>query len=729
MPKTNFSKSTRVFLKNESSSTFKIKSLLNLDATNTFTRPVTAGSCLFSSRMQPIQKLLPEIEGLPSEDLQKVYCAKCIDLDIAYIKDQELRFLNFCSKTFCNRTIGLNENGLGEESIKILSAIIKKNTFFCRIYLSKNNIGDSGAILLASTLKSNKYIVMIDLSSNDISAEGCSKFFQQLHNNESLVSINISSLEGLRRNRLGPRGAEALGELLKVNRTLTHINIADTGIGKEGLEYISQGIAHNQVLVGLDLGYNGFGYAGLGDFCGVLATTRLQELAVAGNKIGGKGCEVIAKMLMNHCPLCTLCKLDVAMCEISCHGICCIFEALENNPTVTVLNADNNPIGQYAGSSIGKCFGINGTLNHVSLNACNLKDEGVIRIAEGVCRNIRLRRINLCKNMVSDASAKHIADLISCNKSLTTLDLSYNCIKSKGGIMIVNSLKNNSTLENLLLIENSLKDESGRILAEVTRYKNNLLKIELGMNPINLKYIKEIKDNLQKNILNYKQLLSPRIRKEIEKLTLTDRDINGVFEKIHSKAQEKIDYQEKIVRQKAKLENTISEESLKLNTVKTELIEAKDQSSLLSKKLEDILYELTRIKFATDKDSKERSDEIAFMALEIQRLKKQSNIYVEDTMKEVFGMKRSQINGVIDGLRNSKKDADIGLGSAKNSLDMAKSKIHAMILEIEKIKNPRKRTEETKKKEPKQVRKSTSQRKLSPNRRKPTTKPKTKFVV
>ena len=175
------------------------------------------------------------------------------------------------------------------------------------------------------------------------------------------------------------------------------------------------------------------------------------------------------------------------------------------------------------------------------------------------------------------------------------------------------------------------------------------------MNPINLKYIKEIKDNLQKNNLNYKHLLSPRIKKEIEKLTLSDRDINGVFETTPDKAQEKIDYEEKIVRQKAKLETTISEESPNLNS-QTELLETKEQSRLLSKQLEDIMFELTRIKFATEKESKERSDEVAFVVQEIQKLKKQSNIYVEDTMKEAFGMKRSQMNNVLSQLRDSKKD-------------------------------------------------------------------------
>ena len=135
--------------------------------------------------------------------------------------------------------------------------------------------------------------------------------------------------------------------------------------------------------MGLDLGYNGFGYASLGDFCSNIATTGLRELVVAGNKIGGKGCEIIAKMLMNHSPQCTLCKLDVSMCEINPHGISCIFEALENNPTLTAINADYNPLGQYAGTAIGKCLMLNGTLNYVSLNSCNLKDEGVVKVCEG----------------------------------------------------------------------------------------------------------------------------------------------------------------------------------------------------------------------------------------------------------------------------------------------------------------------------------------------------------
>ena len=67
------------------------------------------------------------------------------------------------------------------------------------------------------------------------------------------------------------------------------------------------------------------------------------------------------------------------------------------------------------------------------------------------------------------------------------------------------------------------------------------------------------------------------------------------------------------------------------------------------------------------------------------------------------------------------------MGSAVNSLDMVKSKVNAMIVEIEKINNPHKQLEEAKNKE--RVRKSTSQRKLSPNRRQAATKAKTKFVV
>ena len=619
------SKSTRVLLTKDPPSTGKLRNLLVSESNNSLTRPITAGSFWATSRSYVQLPPEIEIEGLKREDIKRIYTAKCKDLDISYIKDQEHRFFNFCNKSFSKRIIGLNENGLGLESIKVLSSILKKNIHFCRLNLSKNNIGESGAIHLGNGLEKNKNIISIDISSNDINSEGCAKFFDSIRHNQALININICSLEGLHRNRLGVKGAEAVSELLRVNRILTHLNIGDTGIGKEGLEYITQGIAHNNVLVSLDISNNGFSFYGLEDFCKILSTTKLKELYLSGNKIGNKGCDVLSKMLNAKLENpSTISKLDISMCDISLNGVARLCESLENNPTLTYLNLDNNSFGQLAGIYIGKCFALNGSLQHFSLNSCNLRDESVIKLCEGLGKNLGIKRLNLCKNYISDNAVSYISQVFLKNTSLVTLDLSYNYIKNKGGIMIANALRKNSTIENIFLTENSLKDESGRLLAEITRFKNNLLKIELGMNPINLKYIKEIKDNLNRNNFNYKQLLSPRIKKEIEKLTVTDNDIESIFLKIKDKTKEKLDYEEKITKQQEKLNNAIIDESEKYKIIMIELNEFKSQSQALSKELENILFELNRLKITSEKQVKEGSEQIAYTMQDIKKLEKQS---------------------------------------------------------------------------------------------------------
>lgn len=621
----NLAKTSRILIKNESNSTFKMKSLVSLDLTNSITRPFTARSLMGSSRALLQQASIEETEGLIRDDIKKIYLAKCKDLDIAHIYDQENRFLSFCSKSFCNRAIGLNENGLGFESIKVLSSIIKKNSFFCRLYLSKNNIGDNGVIQLALALKKDRFIISVDISSNDIGPEGSTKFFEILKENESLVSINISSLEGLRRNKLGSKGAEAVSELLKISKTLTHLNLGDTGLGKEGLEYITQGIAHNTVIVSFDISNNGFSHHSLEGFCQILNTTSLEELVLSGNKIGSKGCEIIAKMLMSGADRPNfLRKLSISMCEITYRGISRIFEALENNPMLNYLYADNNPLGKYGGVSIGKCLLFNSSISVLSLKNCDLQDEGIGKISEGLVKNKSLCKIFLSKNKINDAGAFFIAEALMKNSGLKTLDLSYNFIKGKGGLAIVNALKINKTLENLYVLDNSLKDECGRVLAEITRNKPNLMKVQLNMNPINLKYIKEINKNLERNYLNHKQLLSPRIRKEIEKLTITDRDIEGVFLQIQDKAKEKLYYLDKIKLQNEKMRMVTQEKHEKLAMIQGELEEIKGVHHMLSKNLEDLMLEMTKLKFGSEKQVKEYLDLIAFATQDVKKLEKQS---------------------------------------------------------------------------------------------------------
>ncbi|OMJ80873.1 hypothetical protein SteCoe_18776 [Stentor coeruleus] len=705
-----FLSQTRQKITQVSVSTQRLKPYLSIELSTSTPRPTTSGSLWLSSRSNLLQSPVNEIPGLNTEDAKKIYQAKCKDLDILYNKDQELRFLNFCGKSFADRSMGLNENGLGIESIKVISRILLKNSYFCRLNLSKNSIGEQGLYYLARVLKKNTSIVSVDISSNDIGIEGSSQFFDILRDNESIVSISIASLEGLHRNRLGILGADSISNYLRYNKVLTHLNISDTSIGKEGFEHIIQGLAHNKTLVSLDISNNGFSYHSLDDFCSSLITTNLKELNLSGNKIGNKGSEIFAKLLASRLVKTSpLVKIDLSSCDITSLGAFKIFESLENNACVISLKFDNNDIGISTGGSIGKCLHVNGTLNYLSLNNCSLKDENISKLCEGLSKNVSLEKIRLCKNSITDIGTVFIADMLSKNKKLLSLDLGYNFIKNKGGIAIAQALRKNSTIEKLFFIENSMKDETGRMLAEVTRYKGNLLIVDLNMNPINLKYIKEIKDNLARNNSNYKTLLSPRLRVENEKLNMYDFEIEVIKEKIEDKIREKSDVQEKISKQTAKLRSTIEEEKEKYRLVKEEFIEAKTKNQNYSKTLENTVKEIAEVCYIGEKNIKDLQEAISLAAVEAIKLEKKKK-----QMKEDFGMKRSKLISEIETIGYYKKDAEIHRDSALSSIDICRSKIRNMIEEINMIKNPRKANEEIKKS---QTRKKIRSRSSKPSAR------------
>ena len=73
-------------------------------------------------------------------------------------------------------------------------------------------------------------------------------------------------------------------------------------------------------------------------------------------------------------------------------------------------------------------------------------------------------------------------------------------------------------------------------------------------------------------------------------------------------------------------------------------------------------------------------------------------------------MKRIQSNSVISEYQTTKKNSEIHYNSAVQSLDLMRSKIKSMTLEIDKLKNPQKYIEENKKVS---LRKSKSQPRLN----------------
>ena len=102
-------------------------------------------------------------------------------------------------------------------------------------------------------------IVHLDISSNEITAQGSEMILDLLGNHMTLASIDISSHEGLHRNRLGIVGSQAVNRLLKTSQVISILNLAGTGIGPDGIEYIISGLKNNLILASINLSSNNLG--------------------------------------------------------------------------------------------------------------------------------------------------------------------------------------------------------------------------------------------------------------------------------------------------------------------------------------------------------------------------------------------------------------------------------------------------------------------------------------
>ncbi|KAF9904158.1 hypothetical protein EC991_002993 [Linnemannia zychae] len=95
-----------------------------------------------------------------------------------------------------------------------LAEVLKTNNTLTTLDLSYNSIGPNGAQALAEALKINT-LTTLDLQSNSIGDNGTQALAEALKTNNTLTTLDLYN------NEIGPYGAQALAEALKINSTIT----------------------------------------------------------------------------------------------------------------------------------------------------------------------------------------------------------------------------------------------------------------------------------------------------------------------------------------------------------------------------------------------------------------------------------------------------------------------------------------------------------------------------
>ena len=134
-------------------------------------------------------------------------------------------------------------------------------------------------------------------------------------------------------------------------------------------------------------------------------------------------------------------------------GIKQVSDSLFNNKTLEQLVlSDVTDITDEDITHLSTMLSSNTTLKELDLSYCNITDNGVRYICEGLTKNQTLTMLNIGGNhQITSVSTNTIADLIQTTTSLTELDLDYTSLNNDDIKTICTSFNKNTTIRKLYL--------------------------------------------------------------------------------------------------------------------------------------------------------------------------------------------------------------------------------------------------------------------------------------
>ena len=134
-------------------------------------------------------------------------------------------------------------------------------------------------------------------------------------------------------------------------------------------------------------------------------------------------------------------------------GIKQVSDSLLNNKTLKELAFyDVTDITDEDMTHLSTLLSSNATLKELSLPYCNITDNGVRYICEGVTKNQTLSTLNIgCNHQITSVSTSTIADLLQTTTSLTELSLNNTSLSNDDIKTICTSLTKNTTIRKVHL--------------------------------------------------------------------------------------------------------------------------------------------------------------------------------------------------------------------------------------------------------------------------------------
>jgi len=256
-----------------------------------------------------------------------------------------MREMNF---TGCLQRLRLHRMSLNDQSLTALTSVMHYACNLQELYLSENPLGSSVSCL-AENLQHIQQLETLELNDVHLDEEAFSDLANSLCNVPELKVLCVS------RNKLGS-SITVLADALNSIRGLTHLELSQTQMDKEGVMALSNCLR---------------------------SLTKLEVLDISHNPLGTAVTEIADHLQSTPC----LNELDMTNTEMGCDEATAVAGSLKYLKNLRMLSLGSNPLGRGVHVLI-QHLSKTPKLKHLNLTSVVMRDE-VVNLVSKACKRLQ----------------------------------------------------------------------------------------------------------------------------------------------------------------------------------------------------------------------------------------------------------------------------------------------------------------------------------------------------
>lgn len=291
---------------------------------------------------------------------------------------------------------------------------------------------------LSDALEKPVKLTNLRIKKKEISEQGYELFFKALGLNQSLIEVNLSG------SKIPSRTGSCLEIGFKMNTTIQKLNIASCGIREEMASIIKEGLKFSSSLTHLNLnknrnlGNNGFKSIGF-----LLKENRSIKTLKLADVVMDKDGFINLMSVFEKNPNASLKTLSLKKNKIEPEEEN-IFEMLFKNLVgLTSLDLSDNQIKDKGLKSLGSCLQTITNLKTLLISGNQLTSKSAKHLSVVLKKNRSLTELDLSRNLLEDKGAKKLIDDLENNVTLMKLNLTENGISLTHEQALKNQLDQN----------------------------------------------------------------------------------------------------------------------------------------------------------------------------------------------------------------------------------------------------------------------------------------------